>query len=108
MEKKIIRITVGPERYKVSVDTFNEQGRFIKNEPGIDSLRTPRNDSALASLVDSYAKLPNYIIKVSRDNGKTFESVKDLPSRSPSRSPSRRDETVGDRFLQWIPKRIAS
>jgi hypothetical protein len=104
MEKKIIKITVTPRRYKVSVETYSvdpytKQER-VTTSPGIDGLRTPRNDSALASLVDSYAKLPNYIIKVSRD-GETFRSVNDLRGRGD-------DETVKVRFLQWIPKRIAS
>ena len=97
MEKKIVTITATGERYTLSVDTFNEQGRFIKNDPGIDSLRTPINDSALASLVDRYSKLPNYTIKVS-DDGKTFQSVKDLPGRGD-------DKTVKDRFLRWLGRR---
>ena len=95
MEKKIISITATGERYTLSVDTFNEQGRFIKNDPGIDGQRTPVNDSALASLVDKYTtpRNSNYTIKVSSD-GKTFKSVKDLLGRS--------DDTVKDRFLRWL------
>lgn len=103
MEKKIISITVTPKRYTVSVDTHSIDALTkqvqVTTDPGIDSLRTPINDSALARLVDKYTTTPrnsNYTIKVSGD-GKTFKSVKDLPGRS--------DDTVKDRFLRWLRRR---
>lgn len=104
MEKKTIKITVTPKRYAVSVDTHSVNTRTnrieVTTDPGIDSLRTSANhngvstsDKDLARLVDKYANLPNYTIKVSHD-GETFVSVKDLPGRD--------NETVKDRFLRWL------
>ena len=95
MEKKIISITVEPERYKVSVDThsvdpYTKQVR-VTTDPGIDGQRTSDNDEGLARLVDRYSKLPNYTIKVSRD-GENFQSVNDR----------REDKAVKDRFLRWL------